>query len=285
MPRRKGTVIHKLPRCDEPRLEQFPYDHKIEFRKLLGQDREQGGVIAGHGYVFSVLIDSKPFALKMFKFYDTSDGRDPLTDDENRQVSDEIVEAHCDSFYAECRAYGRIKEKKCKRLLAVPCYGFLHVAAEEEERLYELFQVEDWNRQPDEHRQKPSDRSPFRALVKQLVEDDPPLNPRRMLAELRQLKKIGVHPMDVCMRNYKGGYLVDFSIAWTMPYFMTRFLSQRQLDSRLRRDLIDFDDLVKESGVRTKVRAATEPIIVRASETTGRITSNTDDIPKLRPRK
>ena len=213
-----------------------------------------------------------------------ADGRDPLTDDENSQVPDEVVEGHCDPFYAECRAYGRIGEKKRTRTLAIPCYGFLHVPAEEEDRLYELFQVEDWNRPSTQYAQRPTDRPPFRALVKQLVEEDPPLNWRRlktMRTELFDLKNIGVHPMDVSMRNYKGGHLVDFGIAWTTPYFMTKFFSPWQLELKLRRDLRDFDDLIKESGVRTTIRAT--PTVVRDSQTIGRASAHTGDLSRLRP--
>ena len=51
-----------------------------------------------------------------------------------------------DPFYTECRAYARIGEgkrnKKLKRDIAVPYYGFLSIPAEWEEKLYPKFDIE-----------------------------------------------------------------------------------------------------------------------------------------------
>src|SRR6266536_4288842 len=112
-----------------------------------------------------------------FKFYDPSEDRGPMSEKENRRVTDSVLEGHMDPFYAECRAYARIGEekrnKKRKRDIAVPCYGFLSIPAEWEEKLYRRFGVEAWER-PDEEYSSESQRQPFRALVKELVRDDTP---------------------------------------------------------------------------------------------------------------
>jgi hypothetical protein len=77
----------------------------------------------GDGHVFEVLINSKPYALKIvrrisgidiiryselitilqFKFYDPSEDRGPMSEKENRRVPDSVLEGHMDPFYAECR--------------------------------------------------------------------------------------------------------------------------------------------------------------------------------------
>ena len=106
---------------------------------------------------------------------------------------------------------------------------------------------------------KVSYRQPFRSLVKDLIENDPPMTSnllKLMREELLRLRSIGVYPMDIYLRNYKGGYLVDFSSAWTMLYFLTRVLPQSQLDLLLSDDIDNFNILSKKTGIQPVIRAS-----------------------------
>ncbi|KAI0542078.1 hypothetical protein GGR58DRAFT_453893 [Xylaria digitata] len=83
----------------------------------------------------------------------------------------------------------------------------------------ERFYVEDWERLTDEESGRVAKR-PFRALVKKLVSSGVSVsNPRRMLGDLKKLRKIGIYQRDVFVRNYMDGLLVDFSLAWTEPHW------------------------------------------------------------------
>jgi hypothetical protein len=161
------SLDQSLPRCEGPKLCPFK-DRKasIEFIKFFSEPdpKENHDKSLGRdGHVFEVLINSKPYILKIvrridviryselitilqFKFYDPSGDRGPMSEKENRRVIDSVFEDHMDPFYAECRAYARIGEekrnKKRKRDIAVPCYGFLSIPAEREEELYRRFGVD-----------------------------------------------------------------------------------------------------------------------------------------------
>ena len=158
-----------------------------------------------------------------------------------------------DPFYAECRAYGRIKSKSRKRDIAVPCHGYVPVPADEEPNLLRRFQVSEWDRPEDEYSLDIASRQPFRALVKDLVLEDPPLS-AALLKDMREdiiaLNKSGVYVMDVVERNYKGGLLVDFGAAWTTPHCMMKIHSARVLKTYLESDMHSFNYLVRKSGVK-----------------------------------
>lgn len=68
--------------------------------------------------------------------------RDQWSERYNKKIPDLILEGHCYPFYAECRAYVRIKAKEGRNSLAVPCHDFLDIAAEKEKELYQDFQVD-----------------------------------------------------------------------------------------------------------------------------------------------
>ncbi|MCJ1239953.1 hypothetical protein MMC14_007952, partial [Varicellaria rhodocarpa] len=87
-----------LPLCDGPKLQPFEYRHApVKFIRLLNA--------GDHGSVFEVLIESNTYALKIFNFYDPRE-EIGLAD---LNIPQELVIAHIDPFYAECRAYGRIE--------------------------------------------------------------------------------------------------------------------------------------------------------------------------------
>lgn len=58
-----------------------------------------------------------------------------------------------DSFFNECRAYGRLIDRKINRKVPVR-YGYLMIPANKEDELRERFGVTTWDR-PDEEYLKP----------------------------------------------------------------------------------------------------------------------------------
>ena len=50
-------------------------------------------------------------------------------------ISDDLLQAHMDPFYNECRAYGRLEEANLNGKVAVRCHGYMTFPAEDEEEL------------------------------------------------------------------------------------------------------------------------------------------------------
>ncbi|KAI1117617.1 kinetochore Sim4 complex subunit FTA2-domain-containing protein [Nemania sp. NC0429] len=266
-----------VPPCEGPKLQAFKYTSKeIEFIKLLSCDPRSEENDFTAGYVFEVRIDKKRFALKIFKFHDPIDTRIGWSTAWARRVTDETLTFHSDPFFAECRAYGRINQyyedlddkagrrngtsrprlgNTKRRQLAVPCYGYITVSAEYETMLYEKFGVSEWYRsEAEETGEVPKD--PFRALVKELVTSPiSVLNPSRMVGDLKKLRKLGIYVRDIYARNYKAGFLVDFSIAWTAPHWCLIEISPFQRELFKNEELGMFDWMMKEEGIKTFVRA------------------------------
>ena len=198
-----------------------------------------------------------------FKFYNPAAVRNMLADSQNAQVTDDTLVGHIDPFYDECHAYGRISGHQGKRKgsVAVPCHGFLSIPAFHEATLEKGFGVSKWDRPAMESTLDPSQRQPFRALVKGLVEaaDDVPTSSRQLsgiLRDLRALRRMGVYLMDVCARNHRGGRLVDFSVVWATPHFMFSVRLRWQVDRLCKQlDLVYFDAMAEELGVSTTVKA------------------------------
>lgn len=61
---------------------------------------------------------------------------------------------------------------------------------------------------------------------------------------------------DVVARNYKDGLLVDFSVAWTEPFWKMQLMGEVALILETGKELFHFDKMIEESGVKTVVRAS-----------------------------
>ena len=88
--------------------------------------------------------------------------------------------------------------------------------------------------------------------MKDLISEDAPfttLSVRKMLRDLKLVRKVGVYPMDVRARNYKGGLLVDFSVAITEPHYLFVIKPRWRIEGYKLRDLHDFDGVVREEGI------------------------------------
>jgi Kinetochore Sim4 complex subunit FTA2 len=197
-----------------------------------------------------------------------------MTTLQNSRVSDEDIIGQSDPFYAECRAYGQIASKPRKIPIAVACHGFVSIPAIMESTFEKKFKVKSWNRPDDESSEPLANRQPFRALVKDLVEIDPPITKallKRMLRDLKALNRLKIYVMDIAIRNYKGGKIVDFSSSWTEPNFMFREDVRSKIEIRQFRgeDAFEFDEMIGEMNVSIWNRAS----------------RNEEYIEKLRPRR
>ena len=155
--------------------------------------------------------------------------------------------------------------------VAVRCYGYLMIPASREDELRERFGVTAWNRPQEEYSKPASRRQPFRAIVKDLVTEDVPLTAKtakKMLLDLRTIRKFEVYNMDIHARNYKGGLLVDFSVAMTTPHYLFLIKPAWRREHYKNDDLWSFDQMLDEAGIVTLHRA----------------TQNQEYVSKLRPR-
>lgn len=160
--------------------------------------------------------------MSQFKFYDLELARDGLLDSENDSISDDLLQAHTDPFYNECRAYGRLEEAKLNGKWAIRCHGYVMLLPEIEAQLKRYFKVEDWNRFLDEYRKPVALRRPIQAIVEDLVLEDKPIIAKivdKLLKYLRKMRSKGVYAQDLHERNYRGGLLMDFSCARRRPHF------------------------------------------------------------------
>jgi hypothetical protein len=196
-----------------------------------------------------------------FKFFDPETTRAQLIPAVNARISSDDIIGQTDPFYAECRAYGRIQQRKRKIPIAVPCHGFITIPATVEPELARRFGASEWDHQESELVKPLLRRKPFRALVKELVEEEPDVTEsliKRMLKDLRALHSLGIYVMDVKIENYVGGKLVDFSVSCTEPHHVFRddLRSEDDIRALKNMDYDEFDAMISELGVETKVRAS-----------------------------
>lgn len=195
-----------------------------------------------------------------FKFYDDTEDRAGLVyaGDADR-VPINLLHAHNDPFNKECRAFGRLIERKLNGIVAVGCYGYLTIPEKKEEQLEQEFNIGfERLEEEDDNENTPSERRPLCAIVKELIREDVPLSEQVLGKMLRDLKKIraqGVYPLDIVRRNYKGGRLLDMSIAMTSPHYYFDIWPRWDVELKQREDLLNFDKMVEDEGIDTWRRA------------------------------
>lgn len=191
----------------------------------------------------------------------------------DEEIPNAIVEMHCDPFYAECRAYGRINEFYNdtipeqyeealreffpnqtqggeKAILAAQCYGYLHLSAEDEEYLSENYPDVDWR--IDEK----DEGKPLRALVKQLIDpidDEGQPDILQMYDGMRTLHGIGVFPNKNSPQNYRDGHFMSFSGSYTVPHCAIQALPDVQAEADF--EIQRVDRMIDEQGIETSMTA------------------------------
>ncbi|KAL8853717.1 MAG: hypothetical protein Q9221_001528 [Calogaya cf. arnoldii] len=262
-PRANSTAKPPLPQCKGSKLHAFVDDDaSLEFVRLLSDPGEDGAA-----HVFEVLIGGKPYALKVFKYYDEEEDHLAMDESKRATLSQPVgggyiplhhLDHYLDPFFNECRAYGKLVEKDLNGKVAVYCHGYLILPAQYEEDLEQQFEGLGWNRPFEEYDKPPADRQPLRAIVKELVPEDTDWKPRvavKILRHLKMIRKLGIYVMDIKPENYKGGLLVDFSVALTEPHFIFDIKPAFQIQGYKNEDLRAFDAMMRDQQVRTTVRA------------------------------
>ncbi len=181
-----------------------------------------------------------------------------MTEKELEKIPIQTIRFHTDPFYNECRAYGRLIENHVNGKVAVRCHGHMAIPAAREEELYRLFGVYVWDRPKDDSKLSASKREPFRAIVKDLVEVDQPLNEKNLIKmhrDLLKMHRLGIYPQDVREWNYGNALLLDFSIAITYPHWVWETKRQWWLTMMKNDDKRMMQVVMLESGVETWQRA------------------------------
>lgn len=180
------------------------------------------------------------------------------------------LNCYFDPFYNECRAYGKLIDAKLNGEVAVRCHGYLMLSPEHEDELDHRFGITGWNRPIEEYDKSPSERQPLRAIVKDLVLEDTEWIPRianKMLRDLKKMRKLEIYTMDIKPENYKAGLLVDLSLALTAPHVVFQIKPEFQTRGYKNQDLVDFDAMMRDQKVKTRIRA------FRNAETTRKLRS------------
>ncbi len=189
-----------------------------------------------------------------FKFYDVNEALCLLSQQEKADLSIGVVRTLSDPFYNECRAYGRLIESKVKGTVAARCYGHMAVSADQEAYLRERFGVSVWDRSHKDASVPVSKRQPFCAILKDLIPDTVPLSNKllnKMQRDLVRMRRLGVFLRDIRLRNYRGGLLVDMSIAITVLHYLFEVGSVRNTVYLLREDMLRFQVIRDESGIQS----------------------------------
>ncbi|KAI4199866.1 MAG: hypothetical protein LQ350_004314 [Teloschistes chrysophthalmus] len=245
-----------LPPCNGPKLHPFADRYApIKFERLLS-DAE-----AALAHVFEVTIAGKPYALKVFKHTSDTQFDDAFDFRSTKLVCQDVLDHanyHFESFYRECRAYGRLRDSKLDGKVAVACHGYMMLPAEYADELERKFGAGDWYYENDMDEGPVAERQALKAIVKDLVLEETVWTPKVFRTRLSHLKKMraqGIYAMDIKADNYVGGLFVDFGIAYTIPHvcFDIETASWIQVEKSI--DLADFDVMIKDLGIKTTVRA------------------------------
>lgn len=178
---------------------------------------------------------------------------------------------YSEPFSCECRAFGRLKEAGHEDL-AVTCYGYMLLDEEHESVLHSRFPDVEFNGSIDlpggdservRFLGRDSRMPPIRGIVKEYgtcvsEEEMPPELFAKMLKDVRKIQQLGIVRIDVATRQMIAGKFSDFSVAVTVPHFVTtpelnpgltasmRASMQLQTFMLARDDYLDFDDMVLE---------------------------------------
>ena len=254
-----------LPPGDGPKLQAFRNTHpKIEWLGKLGDEDSAQGI------VFKVRIKNKLYAIKVvsrpilsliptdeggfqFKGYNLEDDRpfwEPIV---GKRFPREEIAFHIDPFFAECRAYGRLKDAQQEQL-AIRCHGYIFLSDEDKEYL---------TGKGYDSALKINSRVEVRALVKDLATDNHGIHYetiKNTLKDIKALNELGIYKLDVRVDNYRDGKLVDFGSSWTEEHNILSAMDDESAAEYRIEDLVMFDQMVAKTGIRTTIRARPNPL-------------------------
>lgn len=161
----------------------------------------------------------------------------PATYSEIKEENLKIMSAfypYSEPFSAECRAFARLQEAGHEEL-AAECFGYLLLDEDNESAIYSRFPNTMFNGNVnypggDHMRTRFLGRDgrppPIRGIVKELGHESEEselqsASVTKILGDIRQLQQLGILRIDVATRQWVGGKLCDFSLAITVPHFVT----------------------------------------------------------------
>jgi hypothetical protein len=166
---------------------------------------------------------------------------------------------YTDPFYAECRAYGRIREATDGKILkpdvAVPCHGFVFLESKDQEALA--------NRNIDlglgsvdmDYQRFTIGGLRARAIVKEIASSKSGITSasiRKILGKVVSMNKAGIYNMDIRIDNFRDGRVVDFGSSWTEPHALLDSLSYEAATESKLADRVMFDQMIEDAELKNR---------------------------------
>ncbi|KAI1111772.1 kinetochore Sim4 complex subunit FTA2-domain-containing protein [Nemania sp. NC0429] len=258
------NLTSPLTYCPPPMIHPFKDPGaSIEWGERL--DTIPGSYPETKSCVFKVTINSEPFVLKIFKFFNPLtleyDWSDRLGED--YPLSKAI--GYTDPFYAECRAYGRIQEARDKgeitEKIATKCHGYLFLDADAQRWLENEGIDLGTENVDDELLSILGGAGRPRAIVKDFEAAGPDLDKqtpqqiRRIFRRVWLLNKLGIYNRDVRADNFRNGWLVDFDSSYTLPHDIYNILPKFEVSVTQGVDVAKFEEMLEEAGIDMKFLA------------------------------
>ncbi|KAF4955041.1 hypothetical protein FSARC_11948 [Fusarium sarcochroum] len=212
----------ELPLCDGPKLHMF----KFHGSRIHWQERLDDGATSSKGHVFRAVVRGRTYAIKVFRFFDPAGTEcfwDPLL---GKGTPPDTAAYYTDPFYAECRAYGRIRdtlEKKRKHRVAaavVPCHGFLFLSPKDQQALerrgIDLRPQDGINFTPRDvnvdYQKSAIGGFRARAIVKDVWSSDSGVhtaNLKKILDDIVSMNAIGIYNMDIRLDSFCDARIIE----------------------------------------------------------------------------
>lgn len=177
---------------------------------------------------------------------------DPLFGD-NMPLTE--IAHYFDPFYAECRAYGRLKGCIAKGSLqpdlVVPCHGYILLGKRDRKTLES--RGVDFDLTNPHYQKTSTEGMRVRGIVKELVNaSESGVNQRslrKILSDIITLNKAGVYNRDIWTCNFREGKFVDFGMSWTEPHEFLDVLGPKGGRIYRRGDRAQFERMIREEGI------------------------------------
>ncbi|KAI3321482.1 kinetochore Sim4 complex subunit FTA2-domain-containing protein [Xylariaceae sp. AK1471] len=253
-----------LPPCSGPKLHPFePQDALIKWGPRL--DKDCANDADNQGFVFQVEIESRPYAIKVFKFFHPASEKYYWETYLGESYPLKEVIFYTDPFYAECRAYGRIKEardeRKVRAEIATRCHGYLFLTTKDMSRLGREEGIDLCTNIIDKDlRWALGGDLRARAIVKDLETDDIGLNKDnigRAWRNVRLLNSLKIYNRDVRAENFMNRRIVDFGSSWTEPHIILDSVDIDEAREQRLSDYAKFDEMTEKGGIKTTLKTPT----------------------------
>ncbi|KAH8767190.1 kinetochore Sim4 complex subunit FTA2-domain-containing protein [Diaporthe sp. PMI_573] len=199
----------------------------------LSLDGDRTGMPETDGYVFEVKIQSRVYALKVFKFFHPHSTKYYWGVYLGNSMPLKRVIYYTDPFFAECRAYSH----KDMRMLE-------HIGLDLRTEVLDA-----------KLRQALDRGGRVQAIMKDLAPSPTSINSRNVwvaLSRVRKLNELQIYNRDIRADNFIGGKVVDFGSSWTEPHIILDALEPDDAEDSRLEDLVMFDDMIEEEKIKTR---------------------------------